>query len=230
MTTASRIAVSPYARRLARERGIPLTALRGSGPAGRIVAADVDGHRRVAPAAPGAAAQIAAIATRIQLAEARSVLQGFAAAGMPFDLDDLVLRAVACGLDAVGATAVVAGTPIAIEQVDDARRWQFVLEDVGVGSLAPLRARRLAAIAGLVDQSTLPATISIRLLSASRVRPVIMPLQPQRAMRLVFAPEPSGTAAECLLSFDPLAVDEAIAATFLSEFQEYLEVPLRLLT
>ncbi len=229
MTAAPRIAASPYARQLARKRGIPLTALRGSGPAGRIVAADVDGHRHLVPTAPVATVHVAAIATRIELVQASSVLQDFAAAGMVFDLDDLVLRAVACGLGDAEATAGLAGTPIALEQVDGGRRWQLVLDNVRAGSLAPLRARRLAAVTGSVDQSNLAATISIRLLSASRVRPVTMPLQPQRAMRLVLAPDPSGTAAECLLSFDPLVVDEAIAAKFLSEFQDYLEVPLRML-
>jgi pyruvate dehydrogenase E2 component (dihydrolipoamide acetyltransferase) len=229
MTAAVRIAISPYARRLARERGIPLTGLRGSGPAGRIVAADVDGHRHPLPTAPVGAVPVAAIATRIDLAQALSVLQGFAAAGMVFDLDDLVLRAVACGLGDVGITAGAAEASISLEQVDGDRRWQVVLDNVRAGSLAPLRARRLAAVSGAVDQSDAPASLSIRLLPASRVRPVMMPLQRQRAMRLVLAPDLSGTVAECLLSFDPLAIDEAIAARFLSEFQDYLEVPLRLL-
>src|SRR4051812_38178614 len=41
MTVAQtqRLAVSPYARRLARERDLPLSTLRGSGPGGRILAA-----------------------------------------------------------------------------------------------------------------------------------------------------------------------------------------------
>ena len=36
----ARVSVSPYARRLARERGVPLQGLAGSGPGGRIVAAE----------------------------------------------------------------------------------------------------------------------------------------------------------------------------------------------
>ena len=43
------VAVTPLARRLASERGIDLSRLAGSGPRGRIVAADVD---KSAPAAP----------------------------------------------------------------------------------------------------------------------------------------------------------------------------------
>jgi pyruvate dehydrogenase E2 component (dihydrolipoamide acetyltransferase) len=50
-----RVKASPLARRLARERGIDLASLRGSGPEGRIVARDVEGAQ-AAPAAPVAVA------------------------------------------------------------------------------------------------------------------------------------------------------------------------------
>ena len=50
--TNGRIKASPLARRLARERGIDLAALRGTGPEGRIVAEDVERGDVVAPAAP----------------------------------------------------------------------------------------------------------------------------------------------------------------------------------
>jgi pyruvate dehydrogenase E2 component (dihydrolipoamide acetyltransferase) len=49
-----RIAASPLARRIAREHGVDLAGLRGSGPAGRIVAADVFADRAADPAAPPA--------------------------------------------------------------------------------------------------------------------------------------------------------------------------------
>jgi pyruvate dehydrogenase E2 component (dihydrolipoamide acetyltransferase) len=47
-----RIKASPLARRLARERGIDLATLRGTGPEGRIVAEDVERGVVAAPAAP----------------------------------------------------------------------------------------------------------------------------------------------------------------------------------
>ncbi len=50
-----RIKASPLARRLAKERGIDLAALRGTGPEGRIVAEDVE-RAEVAPAAAASAA------------------------------------------------------------------------------------------------------------------------------------------------------------------------------
>jgi pyruvate dehydrogenase E2 component (dihydrolipoamide acetyltransferase) len=57
-----RIKASPLARRMARERGVELSALTGTGPEGRIVAEDVEaGPTAVAPTpAPAAAAPAAA--------------------------------------------------------------------------------------------------------------------------------------------------------------------------
>jgi pyruvate dehydrogenase E2 component (dihydrolipoyllysine-residue acetyltransferase) len=49
--TDGRIKASPLARRIARERGIDLSQLRGTGPEGRIVAEDVERAEAAAPAA-----------------------------------------------------------------------------------------------------------------------------------------------------------------------------------
>jgi pyruvate dehydrogenase E2 component (dihydrolipoamide acetyltransferase) len=55
-----RVKASPLARRIARERGIDLASLRGTGPEGRIVAEDVERAEKSAPAvAPAAAAPAA---------------------------------------------------------------------------------------------------------------------------------------------------------------------------
>ena len=56
-TAGGRIKASPLARRIARERGVDLAALAGTGPDGRIVAEDVEnapvgGHRLHRPPAP----------------------------------------------------------------------------------------------------------------------------------------------------------------------------------
>src|SRR4051794_19943663 len=52
--SGNRIFASPLARRIAGEKGVDLSGLKGSGPNGRIVKADVDGAK------PGAAAPAAA--------------------------------------------------------------------------------------------------------------------------------------------------------------------------
>jgi pyruvate dehydrogenase E2 component (dihydrolipoamide acetyltransferase) len=49
---ADRMFVSPLARRLAEEKGVDLASIRGSGPHGRIVRADIEGARGGAPSAP----------------------------------------------------------------------------------------------------------------------------------------------------------------------------------
>ncbi len=56
----ARLFVSPLARRLARERGLELAAVKGSGPRGRIIARDIEAvssgaRRAVLPPAPAAA-------------------------------------------------------------------------------------------------------------------------------------------------------------------------------
>jgi pyruvate dehydrogenase E2 component (dihydrolipoamide acetyltransferase) len=52
---AGRIKASPLARRMARERGIELASLTGTGPDGRIVAEDVEGGAAAVTGAPAAA-------------------------------------------------------------------------------------------------------------------------------------------------------------------------------
>jgi pyruvate dehydrogenase E2 component (dihydrolipoamide acetyltransferase) len=58
-TTNGRVKASPLARRIARERGLELSQISGTGPDGRIVAADVER----AETAPAAAAPAAAVPT-----------------------------------------------------------------------------------------------------------------------------------------------------------------------
>jgi pyruvate dehydrogenase E2 component (dihydrolipoyllysine-residue acetyltransferase) len=59
-TTNGRVKASPLARRLARERGIELGSLHGTGPEGRIVAEDVERAEVGAPAPPRPSAPVPA--------------------------------------------------------------------------------------------------------------------------------------------------------------------------
>ena len=59
--TAGRVKASPLARRLAREKGIDIAQLQGSGPEGRIVAEDVERGVVAAPKAAPAAAVATAV-------------------------------------------------------------------------------------------------------------------------------------------------------------------------
>jgi pyruvate dehydrogenase E2 component (dihydrolipoamide acetyltransferase) len=75
-TNGGRIKASPLARRIARERGIDLAALAGTGPEGRIVAEDVE-RAAVAPAAakaaPAAAPAVAAARGEVERIELTSL-------------------------------------------------------------------------------------------------------------------------------------------------------------
>ncbi|HEY0436618.1 MAG TPA: pyruvate dehydrogenase complex dihydrolipoamide acetyltransferase [Phenylobacterium sp.] len=66
-----RVFASPLARRIAEQKGLDLSALKGSGPHGRIVKADVEGAQ---PASPQAASQAKAPASAQAAAAPRQVL------------------------------------------------------------------------------------------------------------------------------------------------------------
>src|SRR5205814_4533689 len=69
-TNGGRIKASPLARRIARERGIDLASLSGTGPEGRIVAEDVE--RAGVSAAPAAAPVPAATPGEVERRELTS--------------------------------------------------------------------------------------------------------------------------------------------------------------
>jgi pyruvate dehydrogenase E2 component (dihydrolipoamide acetyltransferase) len=69
-----RLKASPLARRIARERGVDLAQLRGTGPEGRIVAEDVE-RARVAPAqAPSAAPAVTGEVEAVKLNQMRKTI------------------------------------------------------------------------------------------------------------------------------------------------------------
>ena len=72
--TGARIKASPLARRMARERGVDLGGVTGTGPEGRIIAEDVEraaaGAPAAAPAAPGPPAEV----ERIPLTKVRTTI------------------------------------------------------------------------------------------------------------------------------------------------------------
>ena len=69
-----RVKASPLARRLAREQGIDIATLRGTGPEGRIVADDVQSAAIAPKAAPAAAAAATGEAEEIELTSTRKTI------------------------------------------------------------------------------------------------------------------------------------------------------------
>jgi pyruvate dehydrogenase E2 component (dihydrolipoamide acetyltransferase) len=227
---AGRLAVSPYARRLARERSLLLSALRGSGPGGRILAADVMGF--VAPAeplvsesrleqAPALAQHIAALATSVALGQAGEILAALGRCGSAFDLEDLV--ALAAGR-AFSVVPIEGPTAVALEM--EGRQIVLCRTDA---ALSVLRAeRRRASVEGR-DDFLEPAAVSLKLLRVGAVRPILVPLLPGRPMRLVAAVDENCHGAECLLVFDASLVAEDVAAEWLAVFSSGLASPLSML-
>lgn len=230
-----RLAISPYARRLARERSLPLETLRGSGPGGRILAVDVLGFvtaaepvsppsDAAAPASSVAAPRIAAFGTTISLGALRDLLAALESAGKAFDIDDTLLRAAGRAFAETPGIAKVAGAPVALELAGR----QVVFATMPEMPLASLRATRLAALADNRDDAEKPAALYLRLFPASDIRPLMMPLLPGRAMRLTVSLNTMGDHAECLLTADAASADEAAVAAWLTALKSTLEHPLRL--
>ncbi|RUX05575.1 MAG: hypothetical protein EOS71_26010 [Mesorhizobium sp.] len=233
---ARRLAVSPYARRLARERALPLETLRGSGPGGRILAADVLSFAapprpvgqpavEAAPASPSVAvSSIAAFATSIALGALKDLLAALESTGRMFDIDDVLLRAA--GRAFAESPDIDRGADACVALELPGR--QAVFATVPEISLTSMRAARLASLRGDRDDAGKFAVLSLRLLPASSIRPIMMPLLPGRAMRLAVSLDTAGNQAECLLITDASSVDESNAAAWLATLKSTLEHPLRL--
>ena len=66
------IKASPLAKRLARERGIDLATLTGTGPGGRVIEVDVPEH--AGPAAAGSAAPVTLVSDNVELSRMRQAI------------------------------------------------------------------------------------------------------------------------------------------------------------
>jgi pyruvate dehydrogenase E2 component (dihydrolipoamide acetyltransferase) len=217
-----RRAASPYARRLARERDLALDALGGSGPGGRILAADVLAFRQPdPPPAPRPAGPPLVFSAAVSLAALARLTADAARTGLVIDVEDAALRAARAALSAVAG----AGDAITVE----APGRQVLLSAPPGLSIGSERRLRLAALAGEADASGQPAAASLLVLSTARVVPVALPLLPGRVLRLVLAADASRAQGHALLCADPAAVTPAQATDMLDAFARALEEPLALL-
>ncbi len=230
---SARIIASPYARRLARERGVPLPSIVGSGPEGRIVAGDVPTRaepstiRSPALPRPSIAAEptdlptsavtrrIGAYAATLNLAPTDALLAQFPATA-EIVVDDLLLKAIGQAMATIGLGEVPLtwrdrGRDTAFDSVQDLPP-----------SLISRRRRDPETRTGAAK-----STVLVTRVRETGVRPTQAALDPQSTMRLTIA---GGEAAcEILLTFDEDRVHEDRAARFLAAVREELELPLRLL-
>jgi len=227
-----RRAASPYARRLAREADVGLELITGSGPDGRIVAADVAGFlaartTQPSPSAGQAGAAVAAFSTTIGLETLRQLLADLASSDTKVSFEALLLRAAALGLEAMSTAAGQGAVPpVALEAGDSAASPPVVLADAHIGLVSRLTARLASGGDGAGGA---PPQLTLRYIAQEGIRPMAMPLVGAAPLRLVLTGGGEALSAEALLSFDPARVAEAAAATLLARFRDALAQPLRLL-
>jgi len=241
MNAPLRILASPYARRLARERGVPLAALAGSGPDGRIVAADipadipVPGTAGVPPALPEPPPLPAEAPPPARRAPA--AIRAVGAFAATLDLGPLIAFIAASGADlALDCFLIKAAAQAAAGHAEDVL-WQDADGPVTVpraaGSSPTGIARALRE--GVPEEAGgTPAVPGRRPMALSRlggtgIRPVGAALPAGVDLRLLVVAAEKATSAEALLVHDADSVPEAAAAALLAAFRDFVEAPLRLL-
>ncbi|WP_147292582.1 2-oxo acid dehydrogenase subunit E2 [Undibacter mobilis] len=220
--------VTPLARRLASERGIDLTRLSGSGPHGRIVAADID-KAPAATAAAQAAAQFYLVADveigrlLIMQSEARS-------AGAEFSLGDFAVKAWAVALQRVMPAA---GGGVGLITRADGHGVTKIIRDAAAKTLTAIAREAAepqgAALAGASSAVALAGASGIREFTAVVTPPftsVIAVGQPRRAP---IETDDGGIKFIGLmtvtLSCDHRAVDMDLAADLMTTFKSLVENP-----
>ncbi len=155
---AERVFASPLARRIAKDAGVDVAKITGSGPKGRVVKSDVDaaiagGGAKAAPAA--ATAPVAAAAAPKGMSE-EQVLKLFAEGSYELVAHDGMRKTIArrlqeskqtiphfyvsidCELDALLAlrTQINAGAPLAKTEKGDVPRYKISVNDMVIKALA----------------------------------------------------------------------------------------------
>lgn len=213
----SRVLASPAARRLAAERGVDLLGLRGSGPGGRIVAADV-GTSRPAPGAAPAPPTGALLLRELVLGPALAAVDGLnAEPERHIMLLHLFVRAMGLAVrDVLESEAVVAG------HADPARRTVTEIAATGPGDGAgaglPVEIRDFTGSgADRVDPGPVPDGTVVLALGRIAARPAVVD------GRVTVAP------AATVALRAPASVSTEDAAALLAALARRIEAPVTLL-
>jgi pyruvate dehydrogenase E2 component (dihydrolipoamide acetyltransferase) len=223
-----RRAASPHARKLARDRTIALDDLVGSGPGGRIVAADVIAWRAPVastepqPQAPKPARLPLIFSAAVSLADFHRLAAQAALVGLTLEVEDAALRAAGVALEGLAGAA---GAGVAVE----ANGRQILIGAASGLSIGTQRRLRQEALERGADVSAAPAAASLLVMHSTRIVPVSVPLLPGRAMRLVLLVDRGLEQGNALLCADGDAVTEAQALELLESFVRALEQPLALM-
>jgi pyruvate dehydrogenase E2 component (dihydrolipoamide acetyltransferase) len=218
--------VTPLARRLAGEAGIDLANIKGSGPHGRIIAADIETARKAPALAPLQATNIVLTAD-VELSQANALCADVAA----IEFTDIIVKAWAAALARVmpsesSDVALIAG------------KNRTVIRDASSKSLTAIAAARSN---GDATDRAQGAKTAISMPGIPGITSVADVLQlPQTTLLSIGAPRrapieaPDGSAKftdmmTATLTCDPRAVDAALGAELLSAFKGFLERPVTMI-
>ncbi|HWK96253.1 MAG TPA: biotin/lipoyl-containing protein [Pseudolabrys sp.] len=218
--------VTPLARRLASERGIDLTRVSGTGPHGRIVAADIG---KAPPAAAQAAPQYYLVAD-VEIGRLLAMQGEAKSAGAEFSLGDFAVKAWSVALQRVTPEA---GADIGLITSVEGRRATRVIRAAAAKTLTAIA--RDAAELG--STSPADATSAVVLAGASGIREFTAVLTPPFASVLAVG-QPRRAPVEAddgsvrfisqmtvTLTCDTGVVDQAIGIELLSAFKVLTENP-----
>jgi pyruvate/2-oxoglutarate dehydrogenase complex dihydrolipoamide acyltransferase (E2) component len=218
---------TPLARRLAGEAGIDLTNLKGSGPHGRIVAADIEAARKAPALAP--APSMASIVVTADVALDQSL--ALCADVKAIELADIVIKAWAAALrrampDAGADIALAAaGAPVLIR--DAASRS---LTSIAAARREATTAPEARHASSAIFIAQVPGIASV----AHAVRPpqtTLLSVGSQRRAPIEAA-DGSVTFVSMVtvtLSCDQRTVDAALGAALLSAFKGFVERPVTMI-
>lgn len=217
---ASRLFVSPRARRLARDRGLNLAHVRGSGPRGRIVAADVEPIPESEASATGIA-DVSALSIEFSTVPAAAMLTKFSRAGLSIDFGDVLIRAASAALSVVLQSDGEEGRVVGLELAGGTLRF----DDASAMSLSAIHQARSEN--PRIDPSRHAAALSISVLHGA-VSPILLPLLPGYRMRLVLAFTAGNDRVNCTLFYSGEHSAE-FASSILESLKRRLEEPALLL-
>lgn len=225
--------VSPFARKLARQRSVALGDLTGSGPQGRIVAADVLAFRPNAVAGTTPAPAVAEPALHrlpmifsalVSTDALSTVIARAAAAGVRLELVDIALRSA---LRALAAIELPTGSTRAVTL--EAGERQLQINAKLHHSVGHSRRLREQAERGEESAAGVPAVMSLHIGNGRRVAQVPLSPLPGRAMRLSLQGNLQSAHMTAHLCCDPDVIPDEVAARVLEAFACALEAPLALL-
>jgi len=246
----SRIIATPLARRLARDRGIDLSRIQGTGPNGRIKAQDLAGADAAvgtkAASGPGVSSFIMTLATGDEVLALLSKLAGMDDAG-DIQINHVGCMAIAKALESTPEANVLETTPGRFETGDTENINVKIMGGVHntaktISGANGLTLRGIAATAAKTEDSeTLSSATAVTDLGADEILAGALALPNGcttilaiGAPQHVYKPDADGqpalmTEIGLTLTFNPVAIPQGVATTLLKSIKGLLENPLRLL-